>query len=99
MANKVTLQEGLEHAVKDSITEVVQPFSNPLKYFILPPGISSRLFGFNLISYLYQWGNLEMISVYLKKKKGVLEVDVNACVTSPSNTCGFKLEGVQNFLL
>jgi len=59
IANKVTLQEGLADAVKDSITEVVQPFCDPLKYFILPPGISSRSFGFNLISYLCQTvGNL-----------------------------------------
>lgn len=71
MANKVTLREGLEDVVKDSITEVVQPFCDLLKYFILPPGISSRSFASNLISYLCQTvGNLGN-SICLIKKKSV----------------------------
>lgn len=73
MTNKVTLQERLERALEDSITEVIQPFCDPLKYFILPPGISSRSFSFHLISYLYQTvgnlGNDISLLSYKKKKK------------------------------
>lgn len=89
-------KKGLEDAVEDSITESVQPFCDPFQYIVLPPGISSGSFGFNLLPSLCQTvGNLgNYISL---KKKSMLKVDVEACMTSPSNICHFQPESARKF--